>query len=126
MDIYVSCKDYFKDSKEVQKALVNGAESLYIRIQNYESQNIEFNRIFNDDKVKYDKHGKFYTFKFQKSNMQLRILYSYIIIDCTPIIMIADYFVKKRTSKEYINRFDVMNSVEPIDLYSKAKCVYKC
>ena len=126
MDIYVSCKDYFKDSKEVQKAIINGVKTLYIRIRNYENQNIEFNQIFNDDKVKYDKHGQFYTFKFQKSNMQLRILYSYIIIDRTPIIMVADYFVKKRTSKEYINRFNAMNAVEPIDLYSKAKCVYKC
>lgn len=124
MNICVSCKDYFKESKEVQKAIVSGVETLYGRIQNYEEQNINFNRIFNDDKVKYDKHGQFYTFKFQKSNMQLRVLYSYLIIDCVPIVVVADFFVKKRNSKDYIDKFDSLNNVNPLDLYTKSKIVY--
>ena len=124
MNICVSCKDYFKESKEVQKAIVSGVETLYERIQNYEEQNIDFNRIFNDDKVKYDKHGQFYTFKFQKSNMQLRVLYSYLIIDCVPVLIIADFFVKKRNSKDYIDKFDSVNKVNPLDLYMKSKVVY--
>jgi hypothetical protein len=124
MNICVSCKDYFKESKEVQKAIVSGVETLYGRIQNYEEQNINFNRIFNDDKVKYDKHGQFYTFKFQKSNMQLRVLYSYLIIDCVPIVVVADFFVKKRNSKDYIDKFDSLNKVNPLDLYTKSKIVY--
>ena len=124
MNICVCCKEYFKESKEVQKAIVNGIETLYSRIQNYEEQNIEFNRIFNDDKIKYDKHGQFYTFKFQKSNMQLRILYAYIVIDNVPIIIVADFFVKKRNSKNYIYRFDSVNKVNPLDLYNKSKIVY--
>lgn len=123
MNICVSCKTYFKEPKEVQKAIVNGMENLYGRIQNYESQNIDFNRIFNDDKVKYDKHGNFYTFKFQKSNMQLRILYAYTFIDDTPTILVADYYIKKRTSKEYISKFDALNEAEVNEMYSKAKCV---
>lgn len=124
MNICVSCKDYFKESKEVQKAIVSGVETLYGRIQNYEEQNIDFNRIFNDDKVKYDKHGQFYTFKFQKSNMQLRVLYSYLIVDCVPVLVIADFFVKKRNSKDYIDKFDSVNKVNPLDLYMKSKVVY--
>lgn len=124
MNICVSCKDYFKESKEVQKAIVSGVETLYGRIQNYEEQNIDFNRIFNDDKVKYDKHGQFYTFKFQKSNMQLRVLYSYLIVDCVPVLVIADFFVKKRNSKDYIEKFDSVNKVNPLDLYAKSKVVY--
>lgn len=124
MNICVSCKDYFKESKEVQKAIVSGVETLYGRIQNYEEQSIDFNRIFNDDKIKYDKHGQFYTFKFQKSNMQLRVLYSYLIIDCAPVVIIADFFVKKRNSKDYIGKFDSLNKVNPLDLYSKSKVVY--
>lgn len=124
MNICVSCKDYFKESKEVQKAIVSGVETLYGRIQNYEEQNIDFNRIFNDDKVKYDKHGQFYTFKFQKSNMQLRVLYSYLIVDCVPVLVIADFFVKKRNSKDYIDKFDSVNKVNPLDLYIKSKVVY--
>lgn len=125
MKVYVSCKDFFKDSKEVQDAIIDGVENLYPRIQNYEKQNIEFNRIFNDDKIKYDKHGQFYTFKFKKSNIQLRILYSYMIINFKPVIVIADYFVKKRTSKDYIDCFDAMNDVEPMSLYNKAKFIYE-
>lgn len=124
MNICVSCKGYFKESKDVQKAIVSGVETLYGRIQNYENQNVEFNMIFNDDKVKYDKHGQFYTFKFQKSNMQLRLLYSYLIIDCMPVIVIADFFVKKRNSKDYIDKFDSLNKVNPLDLYMKSKVVY--
>lgn len=53
MDICVCCKEYFKESKEVQKAIVSGVGTLYGRIKNYEEQSIDFNRIFNDDKVKY-------------------------------------------------------------------------
>lgn len=124
MNICVSCKDYFKESKEVQKAIVSGVETLYGRIQNYEEQNIDFNRIFNDDKIKYDKHGQFYTFKFQKANMQLRVLYSYIIVDCVPVVVVADFFIKKRNSKEYICKFDSLNKVDPLDLYNKSKVVY--
>lgn len=124
MNICMGCKDYFKESKEVQKAIVSGVETLYGRIQNYENQNIEFNMIFNDDKVKYDKHGQFYTFKFQKSNMQLRVLYAYIVIDSIPVIVVADFFIKKRNSKNYIDRFDVVNKVNPLDLYNKSKVVY--
>lgn len=124
MDIYVSCKEYFKESKEVQKAIISGVETLYGRIKNYEEQNIEFNRIFNDDKVKYDKHGQFYTFKFQKSNMQLRVLYAYVIIDEIPIVIVADFFVKKRNSKNYIDKFDFLNNANPFDLYKKSKVVY--
>ena len=124
MNICVSCKDYFKESKEVQKAIVSGVKTLYGRIRNYEEQNIDFNRIFNDDKVKYDKHGQFYTFKFQKSNMQLRVLYSYLIVDCVPVLVIADFFVKKRNSKDYIDKFESVNKVNPLDLYMKSKVVY--
>lgn len=123
MIISVSCKEYFKEPKEVQKAIVSGIEILYARIRSYEEQNIEFNRIFNDDKVKYDKHGQFYTFKFQKSNMQLRVLYSYLIIDHIPIIVVADFFVKKKDSKNYISKFDSVNNINPLDLYYRSKII---
>lgn len=124
MNICVSCKEYFKESKEVQRAIVSGVETLYKRIRNYEEQNIDFNRIFNDDKVKYDKHGQFYTLKFQQSNMQLRVLYSYLIVECVPVVVIADFFVKKRNSKDYINKFDSVNKVNPWNLYTKSQVVY--
>lgn len=97
MDMCVYKKDYFKESHEVQSAITCAVSTLYERISMYENQNITFARIFNDDRVKYDKHGDFYTFKYQKSNLQLRILYAYIIIEGTPVIIVADFVVKRRT-----------------------------
>ena len=124
VQICISSKDFFKESKEVQNAIICGAEDLYGRIRSYEDQNIEFCRIFNDDKIKYDKHGQFFTFKFQKMNMQIRILYSYLLIDDEPVLLVADFFVKKRKSNKYINRFDSLNNTDPLDLYCRAEVVY--
>ena len=58
MKIYIYKKDYNKESKEVRNAIINAVNVLYDRIKMYENQGIAFNRIFNDDKVKYDKHGQ--------------------------------------------------------------------
>ena len=54
MKIYVYKKNYNKESKEVRNAIINAVNVLYDRIKMYENQGIAFNRIFNDDKVKYD------------------------------------------------------------------------
>ncbi len=124
MEICVYCKEYFKKSKEVQKAIISGVQNLYNRINLYESQNVEFARIFNDDKVKYDKHGQFYTFKFQKTNMQIRVLYSYIIVNFVPVIVIVDFFIKKRNTKEYISKFDLANNMNPQKVYEQSKVIY--
>ena len=97
-DLYLQ-KDYFKESAEVQKAVVSAVSTLYGRISAYEKQNVTFTKIFNDDRVKYDKHGDFYTFKYQRSNLQLRILYSYINVNGTPVIIVADFVKKRRTTK---------------------------
>ena len=110
MKIYVYKKDYSKESKEVRKAIVDSLIMLYERIRMYEQQGVTFNHIFNDDKVKYDKHGDFFTFKSQKSNMQLRILYSYSMKNGEPTFLIADYFIKKKNKKDYIKKFDCANS----------------
>ena len=120
MKIYVIKKDFNKESKEVRKAIMNSMEVLFNRITEYEKQGVCFERIFNDDKIKYDKHGKFFTFKSQKSNMQLRILYSYMLVDDGPIFLIADYHVKKKNKKDYIKKFDVVNNLEPFELLNTA------
>lgn len=120
MKLYICKKDYIKESREVKEAIRSSIDMLYERIRMYENQGVSFNRIFNDDKVKYDKHGKFFTFKNQKSNMQLRILYSYFIDDNEAVFLIADYFIKKKNKKDYIKRFDVVNKWEPFDLLNRA------
>ena len=94
MEIYAN-KNYFRESKELQKAIISASKDLYNRIRSYENQNVEFLNIYNDDKIKYDKHGKFYTFKTQKQNMQIRILYAYVFIDAVAVIIIADFIVNE-------------------------------
>ncbi len=114
-------KDFFKQSAEVKKAIVSAINSLYERISLYENQNVSFDRIFNDDRVKYDKYGDFYAFKFQKSNIQLRILYSYIFIDDNPVIIIADYIIKKKNNKNYIKQFESAKNWNPYSVYEKSQ-----
>jgi len=123
MEMCVYKKDYFKQSSEVQKAITSAIGSLYERISLYENQNIAFGRIFNDDRVKYDKHGDFYTFKFQKSNMQLRILYAYVFINNTPVIIVADYVVKKKNNKNYIKQFESAKNWDPYYIYQCSQVV---
>lgn len=120
MKLYIYKKDYIKESKEVKNAIRSSIDMLYERIKMYENQGISFNRIFNDDKVKYDKHGKFFTFKNQKSNMQLRILYSYFVEDNEAVFLVADYFIKKKNKKDYIKKFDAANKWEPFDMLNRA------
>ena len=123
MKLYICKKDYNKEPKEVKEAICSSVEMLYERIKMYENQGVIFNRIFNDDKVKYDKHGKFFTFKNQKSNMQLRILYSYFLDNNEAVFLIADYFIKKKNKKDYIKKFDVANNWEPFDMLSRAHLI---
>lgn len=124
MKICVNCREYDRASTEIKKAIIKSVEMLYSRIRSYEEQNIEFNLIYNDDKIKYDKHGDFYTFKSQKNHLQIRILYAYMIIDDVPTILVADFFQKNRTSKDYISQFDEYNNIKPMDLYMTAKVIY--
>lgn len=120
MKLYILKKDYNKESREIQKAIMSSMEVLLRRIKEYEKQGVCFNRIFNDDKIKYDKHGKFFTYKSQKSNTQLRILYSYMSVGDEPVFLIADYHVKKKDKKDYIKKFDVVNNWEPFELLNTA------
>lgn len=103
MELYAT-KNYFRESRELQKAIISPSKDLYNRIHAYENQNVDFSKIYNDDKIKYDKHGEFYTYKTQKQNMQIRILYAYVFIDAVAVIIIADFIVKKKNNKEYIKK----------------------
>ena len=122
MKIYVSKKDFFKESKEVQRAVADAIEDLYKRILSYKMKKIDFEKIFNDEKVKYDKHGDFYTFKTQKCNMQLRVLYTFFYgLDGTPTFLVADYAIKKKNNKKYITQFEWVAQKEISGLLSVAK-----
>ena len=118
--ICISTKQYIRESKDTQKTILAAAVELYRRIRIYEEQNINFERIFNDDQVKYDQHGSFFTFKCQKNHLQLRILYAYLIAEGIPTIVVADYFIKKKNNKNYIKRFEALNQAEPWKIYEQS------
>ena len=105
MKILVYKKDFFKESVEVRKAIIDSIYDLYTRIQLYQSQNIEFDKIYNDDKIKYDKHGnELFTYKCQKANVQLRILYGYKIIHkekYTHSIIVPTQLITKENIKDF-------------------------
>ena len=123
MNICVYKNDYFKETSDIQRAIIRGVCSLYERITLYENQNVPFERIFNDERVKYDKHGDFYTFKCKKSDLQLRILYTYIVVDATPVIIVADFFVKEKNNKKYIKQFESARYLDPYTVYECSRCV---
>ena len=120
MNICISTKQYMKASRDTQKAILASVLELYRRIHLYEAQGTSFEKIFNDDQVKYDQHGDFFTFKCQKNHLQLRILYAYIKIDGIPTIVVGDYFIKKKNNKEYIKQFEVFNHAEPMSIYRQS------
>lgn len=124
MKIYVCSKKFFKEAVEVKKALVLAGQDLYKRIFEYEKQNIKFANIYNDDKVKYDQHGSdFFVYKTQKASMQLRILYSYFEHDGEKILLILDYFVKKKNNKNYLKLFDYANTIKALEIFDSSRCV---
>jgi len=118
MDVFVYSKEFFKESPSVRDAILTAIDVLYSRIQAYEAQHVDFCRIFNDPSVKYDKHGEFFTFKTQKGNLQLRILYSYQIVNGIPVIILADFHIKKKNCKDYIKKFEYAKHLDPLDVYA--------
>ena len=120
MEIYAATKNYRKEEKSVQNAILSGLQQLAERIQLYESQGIEFHKIYNDDIVKYDQHGQFFTYKCHKGRMQMRILYAYVWVKERPVILVVDYFLKKKPKKDYIKWFDNWNELDPIKEYENS------
>ncbi len=96
------------DNKEIE--LVDRAlNKLEKQIDIIESTGTPFEKIFNNDSIKYDVLGKnFFTYKFVAENSsQIRILYRFVrnednsyIIECHKVE------VKRRSGKEYIKKFE--------------------
>lgn len=124
MKVLVNSKNYFKEKADMQRAINEALSILLFRIQQYEVSGVPFDRIFNDDKVKYDKHGDFYTFKCKTShNHQLRILYSYFYVNGEAVLLVVDYYTKQKPTKEYISLFDKYNKEIPQTFCGGAKSI---
>ena len=92
-----------------EQELINRAmKKLERQINTLESTGTPFEKIFNNDAIKYDILGKgFYTYKFVAENSsQLRILYRFVrekngfILECHKVE------IKRRSGKGYIKDFE--------------------
>ena len=103
MNVTYVDKSIMKANSDEKKAVNNSVSKLVSRIEAYERDGTPFERIYNDDKVKYDVLGNgYYTFKNQTQRIQLRILYRLIDDD----LQIHMVHVKKRNNKNYIGQFE--------------------
>ena len=103
-------KNYQKLRNNKEKELVDRAlKKLEKQINILESTGTPFEKIFNNDSIKYDILGKsFYTYKFVAENSsQIRILYRFVRnednsydLECHKVE------VKRRSGKEYIRKFE--------------------
>ncbi len=120
MKIYVYTKDFFKINSDLKKTILSAINIVYIRIKEYEKQGIPFNKIFNDEKLKYDKHGEFFTYKTSSHNVQLRILYTFLNVDGEDVIVLGDFALKKKNDKRYIKSFDKANSWQAREIFRES------
>lgn len=89
----------------------SGIKKLKSMIEQHEAQGVPFEKIFNNDVIKYDILGKnFYTFKHHgKSNSQVRILYRFIRpTEKTFEIEVHKVYIKRKdlSEKVYIHMFE--------------------
>lgn len=103
---------YIMDLKKLdnkEKELVDRAlNKLENQINVIEATGTPFEKIFNNDSIKYDILGKsFYTYKFVAENSsQIRILYRFVRKDKDYDLECHKVEVKRRSGKEYIKKFE--------------------
>lgn len=100
------------DSKKFdvkERELINRAMlKLEKQITVIENGGTAFEKIFNNDAIKYDVLGYgFYTFKFVAENSsQLRILYRFVRENDSFVLECHKVEIKRRSGKEYIRKFE--------------------
>ncbi len=96
-----ACRKDINSNTEIRELIIKALDKLKSKILQYDSQGITFDKILNDESVKYDKHGDAYTFKFHgRNNAQLRLLYSCVIKHSTLFLIVIDYHIKRRNEKK--------------------------
>ena len=109
-----------KYSPTERQEILKVFDKLKKKIDTEEYYGIHFEKIYNNDSIKYDifKEG-FYTFKAQgKDRSQIRILYRFVRnADGKYDIQLHDVYIKRRNTKEYMNEFK-----EYVEDYIKYNC----
>ena len=106
MIIFIIDKKKF-DVKEIE-LISRAMNKLEKQIKIIDNGGTKFEKIFNNDAIKYDILGNgFYTYKFVAENSsQLRILYRFIRKDNDFDLECHKVEIKRRSGKEYIKKFE--------------------
>ena len=107
-EIKIKNEQYRKASPSLKKNIDKALIKLSYLIQEQENYGVSFEKIFNNDAIKYDVLGYgFYTFKFVAENSsQLRILYRFVRENDSFILECHKVEIKRRSGKEYIRKFE--------------------
>ena len=101
--------DMKKHDPKEQELIIRAMNKLENQINVIESGGTRFEKIFNNDAIKYDILGKgFYTYKFVAENSsQLRLLYRFVrkengdfVLECHRVE------IKRRSGKDYTKKFE--------------------
>lgn len=117
LEIECGClKKLNKQNRNLKNEVLRAAKRVGERIVDYSNEGISFENIYNDNVVKYDKHGCFFTYKHHgKNKSQIRLLYACLQDKDRTTIIVVDFFEKRDSSrsntKEHIKIFDCYNSI---------------
>ena len=93
------------EKREIEKAFDKLKQMIAVK----EQYGIPFEKIFNDEAIKYDTFSKgFYTFKAHgRDKAQIRILYKFVRMSEEKFeVEMHMVLIKRRTDKEYIKEFE--------------------
>lgn len=117
LEIECGClKKLNKQNRNLKNEVLRAARRIGERIVEYSNEGITFENIYNDNVVKYDKHGCFFTYKHHGRNKsQIRLLYTCLQDNDKTTIIVVDFFEKRDSSRsntrEHIKIFDYYNSI---------------
>ena len=117
LEIECAClKKLNKQNRNLKNEVLRAAKRVGERIVEYYNEGITFENIYNDNVVKYDKHGCFFTYKHHGRNKsQIRLLYACLHDKDKTTIIVVDFFEKRDSSRsntrEHIKIFDYYNSI---------------
>lgn len=117
LEIECGClKKLNKQNRNLKNEVLRAAKRVGERIVEYSNEGISFENIYNDNVVKYDKHGCFFTYKHHGRNKsQIRLLYACLQDKDKTTIIVVDFFEKRDSSrsntKEHIKIFNCYNSI---------------
>lgn len=101
------CKEYEKSKPELKRCIDREMERLVELIKQTEENGTLFEKIFNNEVIKHNVLSEsFFTFKTHgPDSTQLRLLYEFKRDKNDVYIILHKFFVKRRTSNEYLSDF---------------------